>query len=629
MFGNFKKYEFKMIEAIKEGKDEREELNLPLWDFLYNNGLVNIFITLCNNEYFKAHVNKINDNEVIFKNVKINFLDTGLKISGNSQEIFELYSLLRKFFYPFLFEESGESKNKKGYYDEKNDKFIVESKLAIAPRFGRLGRIDHMLPYLQVKDDKLKEIKQKFEEFKRANPKIEKESSIQHGKKKEVFVWKPPKELGENIAEKIKEIKHGKEKCVICGSNYTKYIQKNNTKENKFLIESTNLVFDFGSNNSFKDMRTQTQMPLCFMCDLVYKYGLFYNYFNIATHFIISTPLLLWNKEIKNLLPDILTNKPISENETSNFIKKTGEIFFVSGIYSQILLLLHKIYSEIIKKDPDDIGKITIYYFTATSDEITDSGVYNKTTYIAKFFEIVADKIQCLEIVADKIQCLTTAKEKRQTSSNFFGKLINYLHQKDLKKAQNVLKEEFCNRILNAQYIDDLLAEICYYNLQRGNGNLPSQGYLKNDEENKINPLYEFNKRYINLLKMDEKTKVLHDVAKETGQSHAPMLPCHTIVLHVVAKETGEKIGDFCAKADNKNILYELREIEKYEGLTEFFKNFEYEVLKVMADEAGKVLLEETKENINKLLKETSEEDIKIVRNYLAIYAIQKYIGVE
>ncbi len=596
MFGDFKKYVFKMIEAIKEGKDEREELNLPLGDFLYNNGLVNIFVTLCNSEYFKAHVNKINDNEVIFKNVKINFFDTGLKIVGNSQEIFELYSLLRKFFYPFLFEESEDSKNKKGYYVEKTGSFIVESKLAIAPRFGRLGRIDHMLPYLQVKDDKLKEIQQNFEEFKRANPKIEKES-IQHGKKKEVFVWKPPKELGEDIAEKIKEIKHGKEKCVICGSNYTKYIQKNNTKENKFLIESTNLVFDFGSNNSFKDMRTQTQMPLCFMCDLVYKYGLFYNYFNIATHFIISTPLLLWNKEIKNLLRDILTNKPISENETSNFIKKTGEIFFVSGIYSQILLLLHKIYSEIIKKDPDDIGKITIYYFTATSDEITDSGVYNKTTYIAKFFEIVADKIQCL----------TTDKEKRQTSSNFFGKLINYLHQKDLKKAQNVLKEEFCNRILNAQYIDDLLAEICYYNLQRGNGNLPSQGYLKNDEENKINPLYEFNKRYINLLKMDEKTKVLHDVAKETG----------------------EKIGDFCAKADNKNILYELREIEKYEGLTEFFKNFEYEVLKVMADEAGKVLLGETKENINKLLKEISEEDIKIVRNYLAIYAIQKYIGVE
>jgi len=419
-----------MIEAIKEGKGEREELNLPLRDFLYNNGLLNIFVALCS-EYFEVDVKKINDNEVIFKNVKINFLDTGLKIIGNSQEIFELYFLLRKFFYSFLFEKS---KNKKGYYDEKTDSFIVESKLTIAKRFGRLGRIDHMLPYHPVNADKLKEILQKFEEFKKSHPEIEKEN-IQHGEKDEVFVWKTPNELGKYNAEKIKEIKYGKEKCVICGSNYTKYIQENNKKENKFLIESTNLIFDFGSNNSFKDMRTQTQMPLCFMCDLVYKYGLFYNYFYEATHFIISTSLLSWNKKIKNILPNIYTNKPIPENEKgiSNFVKTNGEIFFVSGIYSQILLLMYKIYREVIKKDPDDIGKITIYYFTATSDEINDCGVYNKTVYIAKFFNTIADEIRTFD------------KEGRETTSNFFGKLINYLHQKDLKKAQYVLKEEFCN----------------------------------------------------------------------------------------------------------------------------------------------------------------------------------------
>ncbi|PKP59452.1 MAG: hypothetical protein CVT88_05445, partial [Candidatus Altiarchaeales archaeon HGW-Altiarchaeales-1] len=481
-------------------ENNKEELNLSLQDFLYNNGLVNIFVAL-NNEYFKEYVKKINDSEINFKNVKINFSDDGLKIAGDFQEISELYSLLRKFFYSFLFEKS---KNKKGYYNEKSGDFIVESKLAIPQRFGRLGRIDHLLPYFPASKDMLKEILQKFEEFKKSNPEIENES-IQHGKKEEVFIWKSPEELGEYHAKKIKEIKKGKERCVICGSEYINYIQENKTKENKFIIESTNLIFDFGSNNSFKDMRTQTQMPLCFMCDLVYKYGLFYNYFNGATHFIISTPLILWNKRIKNYLPNLLSNEHIPENEngTSNFVKTKGEMFFVSGIYSQVLLLMHKIYEEVIKKDRDDIGKIIIYYFTAASDEISDCGIYNKTTYVAEFFSIIADRIVSY----------THDKEGRETQFNFFGKLVDYMYQEDLKKAKNVLKEEFCNRILNCLYIDDLLTEICYYKLQKEERSLPSQGYLKDDEtkeneKNKINPLYTFNTDFRRVFKSNNFTLI-------------------------------------------------------------------------------------------------------------------------
>lgn len=594
-----------MTEETKKREDKIEELRLPLRDFLYNNGLVNIFIALERGEVFKEKVEKLNNEEAINqlefnKKIKICLLNDGLKIVGTFKDIFELYLSLRTFFYSFLFEKS---KEKKLYYNEETDDVIVESKLRIPQRFDRLEKIDSVLPCKSVSQEKLEKLLQECEKKIKTYTEIKKSVSIQHGRKNEVFVWKPPKELGKENAEKIKEIKYGKKRCVVCGSNYTKYIQKKVQENNQiksFSIQSTNLVFDFGSNTSFKDMRTSAQLPLCFMCDLVYKYSLFYNYFYRNTHFVISTPLLSRNKEIKCWLPNICTNESISESDDgrSNFIKMKGEIFVASGIHSQLLLLLHKIYDEIIEKDT--LGEMTIYYFTATSQEIKDCGVYNKTAYIARFFGEVVDGIRCY--IYDE--------KGRRDSYNFFGKIVDYFYQKDLKNAQNILKEEFCKRILNCQYIDDLLVEIYYYKLQKQEECLPSRGYLENDEDkengkNEINPLYEFNKRYINLLKMGRNVEDLHKFAKGLG----------------------EVIGNFCAEVDNKTILYGLREIENYEGLTELLKDFEYEVLKEKGDEAGDVLSKGTKDDINKILEKTSEEDVKIVRNFLAIYAIQKYIS--
>ncbi len=268
-------------------------------------------------------------------------------------------------------------------------------------------------------------------------------------------------------------------------------------------------------------------------------------------------------------------------------MKSKGEKFFVSGEYSQLLLLLYKIYDKLMKDDPDDMGKIIVYYFTATGTDVSNSGVYNKTSYIAKFFRDV-----------DSISYKTTDKEGRELERWFFGQLINYMYQPDLKNAKNLLREEFCSRILNQQVIDDLLIEISYYKLQKEEYNL------------NLISLYEFNKKYNNLLKMDEKIKDLHEAGKEVG----------------------EAVGSISADIENKNILYQLREIEKYEGLTEFFKDFEYEILKVKEEDKknkARGSLGNIKEKINEILRETSNENIRIVRNYLAIYAIQKYLSTQ
>ena len=582
-----------MIEAIKEigeyavEKEGDNQINISeivneeeniyrRCDFLYNNGLVNMFMAL-RDAYFKEKGVSLKENEAQFKSLVINLLEEGLSIQGSFKDIENFYRVLRGFFYSFVFQDNPKNK-KKGYYAPKEDDFIVARVLSPVQRFQRVVRAKDELPTWEIDSDHVDAIDKRFEEFKKSNPDI-KNAKIWYGKeKKKVFIYEAPEKLGEITAQKIHEINKGvkNEHCVICGNEYTRY-----NKKNKFEIESRNLIFDFGSNTSFKDMRTNKRLPICFMCDLIYKYGLLYNFFNGNTHFIITTPMFSHTIKIKQRLN--ISNKPLLESGGgSNFVKSEGEKFFVSGEHSGLLLLLYKIYKELIEKDPDDICKIIVYYFTATSRDISNSGTYAKTSYIAELFKNI-----------DDIRYSTKDKEGRKSDRWFFGRLVNYMDQEDLRNARNLLKEEFCHRLLNCQFVDDLLVDISYYKLQRGEDNL------------NLNALYEFNKKYSGLLKMDEKIKKLHEAAKEVGSA----------------------VGSFSAEAENKTILYQLREIEKYEGLTEFFKDFEYGVLKEKGDEAGKVLLGKVKDNMDELLDWTSEEDIRIVRNYLAVYAIQRYLG--
>jgi len=588
-----------MIEAIKEieeyvgDKKSNDSMNENIYshcDFLYNNGLVNLFFAL-RDSYFKEKGVSLTGDEARFKSLVVNLSGNGLSIRGSFMDGVEFYRLLRGFFYSFVFQDSPKNK-KKGYYAPKKDGFKVAPVLSPVQRFQRVVRAKDELPTWEIDSGYVDTIDKRFEEFKKSNPEI-KNADIWYGKRKKekVFIYATPEELGKRAAQKIREINKGvkNEGCVICGSEYTDY-----NKKNSFEIESRNLIFDFGSNTSFKDMRTNKQLPICFMCDLIYKYGLLYNFFNDNTHFIISTPLLVDTIKIKERLN--ISNKPISEsNDRSNFVKSKDGKFFVSGEYSGLLLLLYKIYEKLIKKDPDEIGRIIVHYFTATSMDISDSGTYTKTSYIAKFFKDI-----------EGITYPTYDKEGRENRRWFFGRLVNYMNQKDLGNAKNLLKEEFCYRILNCQFIDDLLVDISYYNLQtkeKGKDKKKQKAYPLN-----LKALYDFNKKYNGLLKMDEKIKRLHEAAKEVGAA----------------------VGSFSVEIDNKAILYQLREIEKYEGLTEFFKDFEYEVLKVKDEKKREVvrgLLGGVKERINEVLEETRPEDIRVVRNYLAVYAIQKYLS--
>ena len=91
-------------------------------------------------------------------------------------------------------------------------------------------------------------------------------------------------------------------------------------------------------------------------------------------------------------------------------------------------------------------------------------------------------------------------------------------------------------------------------------------------------------------------------------------------------------VGDkwyFAAQYDKKDILYSIREIGNFERLTEFFKNLEYEILK---EDAGAVWNSQAGDKkysdlIQEILMDAKENRVALIRNYLAIYAIQKYLS--
>ena len=164
-------------------------------------------------------------------------------------------------------------------------------------------------------------------------------------------------------------------------------------------------------------------------------------------------------------------------------------------------------------------------------------------------------------------------------------------------------REKLAHEILNAMPIDFTLFDLSYYNLS-----LEKSSSLDNNSK-RGRPLYSFLEKYLEVIEMND--------LKE---------------LHENCMLVGDRIGYFAAKTDNKTLLYELREIGNLDKLTKFFRDLEYTILKEgegatwFSKPEGKD--EKYSDFINKLLSIVqSNKDTTLVRNYLGIYAVQKYMS--
>ncbi|BAW31812.1 MAG TPA: hypothetical protein PLO64_00035 [Methanothermobacter sp.] len=546
-------------------------LNFEKRDFLYDNGLVNIFSEMERHKEFK----KLEDNNLKYKDSEISLNSLNLNFTGYRKDLEEIYFILRSFYYARVFEET---KNYKPYYDPEKDKVIIGPKLNVKPFLQRSERTKDLLPRVDVPKSKLEELKKEEEILKLQSDKNV-SGKLQYGKQSKVNVYLKPQRLGENISGRIKKLLKG-ERCILCGFDYSRYIDDSN-KEKTFSILSTNLIFDFGTGDtlpSFRDHRNKKDMPICFMCDLIYRYGMMDNYFLNNNLFIISAPSLPLLYKIKNvLLIDSEYKENIKRNIKTNFIEDKD--FFTTDIYSTLLLLLYKIKSEILERD--ELKLLNIFYFTVNSRGVDDLKNYNRMSYIIKFFDELKDLIT-------------------NNGRPFLYSLINYASYKGMKdsKTKNLPREELSKNILYSLPIDPVLMDLSYNNLSINNpSTLNSQ------------LLFEFFEKYLEVTGMNE--------LKE---------------IHEICMLVGDRIGYFAGETDNKSILYSIREIGNMEGLTEFFKDLEYEIVK---EKAGAIWSSKPKGKdetyfslIKRILQKSQDKkNITLIRNYLAIYAIQKYLS--
>lgn len=536
--------------------------------------MVNIFLTLQKDSRF----GRISGNVVRYKDTDVSLNDLEMKISGLSEEIEEIYFILRSLYYSNVFEETD---NNKPYYDPEKDKIVIMPVLNVKPFLQRSERTKDLLPTISVTDEKLEELKREEEKVKK-DFKGKVSGKIQYGTRgSKVFTYLSPDKLGDDIANKIKELIKG-EKCAFCNSEYTKY-KNSDGKKKSFAVTSTNLIFDFGTGDSkpcFRDCRTKKDIPLCFMCDLIYRYGLTKNYFINNNVFVISSPSLNFSYNRKLGL-NILDNPlPLESKSKTNFLEKG--YFAATGINSMLLALLYKVYSEIISEE--ELALINVYYFIVTSRGIDDLRIYNKMSYITEIFN-------------------KARNIKSENSSRLFlYQLMNYAYYKNIAtfKTKNMPRENLASEILNGMPVDSTIFDLSFYNLS-----------LDNPSGLNPNLLYEFLKEYLEVSGMVE--------LKE---------------LHEICMIVGGRIGYFAANSKNKTLLYQLREIGNLEGLTEFFKDLEYEILKEDAGAIWNSKVKDREENerysdfINKLLLNVqSNKETLIARNYLGIYAVQKYLS--
>ncbi len=551
-------------------------LNFEKRDFLYDNGLVNIFLTIMKD---KSRFDMVSDYHARYRNTDIKLTDLKLQISGNIEEIMEIYFILRSIYYSTVFEETN---NFKPYYDPKIDKVIIGPVLNVKPFLQRSERTKDLLPKMAVPETKLENLKCE-ENTAKENFDGRVTSKLQYGKKNMVNVYLEPEKLGENISQTIKTIHNG-ENCIFCDSDYTKYENYDGKKKN-FVIASNNLVFDFGTGDpkpSFRDSRTKKDLPICFLCDIIYRFGLMKNYFVDNNVFLLSGPSLRFIFNQKYKLPNLSDNYIDVENKSkTNFLEK--RYFIATGMNSRLLLLLYKIYSDIIDKDAFYL--LSIFYFIVTGRGIEDLKVYNKMSYLSNLFQYTRD----IKII-----------DNNSLEHLFLHQLMNYAYYKDINtyETKNLPREKLAHEILNSMPIDFTLFDLSYYN-------------FSSDSPLGLKPelIYRFLKKYLEVTGMVD--------LKE---------------LHEICMIVGDRIGYFAANTNNKTLLYELREIGNLENLTEFFRDLEYAILKEDAGAIWNSKPDGKDENysdfIHKLLLNVqNNKETALVRNYLGIYAVQKYMS--
>ncbi len=91
--------------------------------------------------------------------------------------------------------------------------------------------------------------------------------------------------------------------------------------------------------------------------------------------------------------------------------------------------------------------------------------------------------------------------------------------------------------------------------------------------------------------------------------------------IHEDSKKVGDGIGYFCAVTKDKDLLFKLRNVKNYKQLVSYFKDLKFSALK---NEKEARFSKEFNDSLESIL-ENIEQNWEIARDYIAIYAIDKF----
>lgn len=186
--------------------------------------------------------------------------------------------------------------------------------------------------------------------------------------------------------------------------------------------------------------------------------------------------------------------------------------------------------------------------------------------------------------------------ETKHSDSTLFKYLSNLITSITMSKSEyekiNLNIKKFCDNVLKFADLRKVYYEVSFK-------------ILKNNKKTLGAGLYEFENLYLNEIKRGD----------------------YVMSLHSKSKKIGDEIGVFAANLDDKDLLFKLRNVKNYKQMVTYFRDLKFTVLKKQSEakftKEFNAIMEELLVNM-----EDESDSWEIIRDYIAIYAIDKYKAV-
>lgn len=361
----------------------------------------------------------------------------------------------------------------------------------------------------------------------------------------------------------------------------------------------------------FRDMLTNKDNYIDKWDALIYWYGVkTKRYYNSSYFIYLNSTDLLALYEIKKYLDisddavrvkdgksGIVKNIPTNVHLSSQ-LKLDGidnENFYISNSVSEFQLkffmyMLSHIYhiednyenadKDRIRKRKEklynNLSKISFVTYTEDGNMKSSLEEYTKTYKMIMFLKKLVEK-----------------ENSDSTLFKYFSYLITSISMsKSEQEKVNLNIKKFCEGILKFSNVRRI-----YYDV--------SFKILKSNKRSLGSGLYNFENVYLQEIKEGE----------------------NIMSLHSKSKEIGDEIGLFAANLDDKDLLFKLRSIKNQKQMVAYFKDLKFTVLRKQ-NEAK--FSNEFNRIMDEILAEIEENPAnwEIIRDYIAIYSIDKYRSV-